>query len=176
MFITFEGIDGCGKSTQMKMFIKWLQDEGYNVIVTREPGGTDFAEKIRNLLLNYKDSEIDSVTEFFLFSAARSHHVKNKIRPALEFNMIVVCDRFIHSSIAYQIYAGTMVRSGEMTADDAISAIRLSYIRVPPFVNNVGFVNVVSFIVFIINDMPFTVNTFFKKTSGRPFTIRFIMV
>lgn len=101
MFITFEGLDGSGKSTQCKKLIESLESEGYSVLLTREPGGTALAEKIRNLLLE-NNGVSDPLTEYLLFTAARVDHVNNVIKPALKEGKIVVCDRFYDSSVIYQ--------------------------------------------------------------------------
>ncbi len=101
MFITFEGIDGSGKSTQLKLLAKELETAGHKVNVLREPGSTIFSEKIREILLSNK-FEISPVTELLLFEASRSHLVKYEILPALENNEIVICDRFYDSTTAYQ--------------------------------------------------------------------------
>lgn len=103
MFITFEGIDGSGKSTQIKLLTETLRKHGHSVKVLREPGSTEFAEKIRDILLS-KTFEIDAITELLLFDAARSHLVRNEILPALANNQIVLCDRFYDSTTAYQGY------------------------------------------------------------------------
>ncbi|MDR0288906.1 MAG: dTMP kinase [Rickettsiales bacterium] len=103
MFITFEGIDGSGKTTQSELLashFKQIYSEN-NVILTREPGGTDFAEKVRRVLL--KDN-IDPISELLLLTSMRYEHVKKLILPALEVGKIVICDRFIDSTIAYQGY------------------------------------------------------------------------
>ena len=103
MFITFEGIDGCGKTTQAKLLAESLEKAGYKVLITREPGGTEFADKIRSIV---KDSsiKIDGLTEYLLFASARADHIEKVIKPALKENTIVICDRFIDSSYAYQGY------------------------------------------------------------------------
>ncbi len=103
MFITFEGIDGSGKSTQIKLITEVLQKHGYSVKVLREPGSTEFSEKIREILLS-KQFDIDATTELLLFNAARSHLVKHEIAPALNKGSIVLCDRFFDSTTAYQGY------------------------------------------------------------------------
>ena len=103
--ITFEGGEGCGKSTQLKLFKKYLEDNKIDYLISREPGGTEFGEKIREILLHSKD-DIDARTEFLLFSSSRADHVKNVIKPALEEGKVVVLDRFFDSSFAYQGYAG----------------------------------------------------------------------
>ena len=99
-FIAFEGGDGAGKSTQVKLLAAALQGKR-EVVVTREPGGSDVAEHIREVLLN-PNHRIDGMTEALLFAAARADHVNKVIRPALEQNRVVICDRFVDSSIAYQ--------------------------------------------------------------------------
>ena len=101
MLITFEGIDGSGKSTQIHLLKERLEKSGIEVDVYREPGGTGVSEKIRSLLLN-PAYEIDSFAELLLFSAARAQLVSEKIRPALERGRVVVCDRFYDSTTAYQ--------------------------------------------------------------------------
>lgn len=101
LFIAFEGGDGAGKSTQVKLLASALQEQGHEVVVTREPGGSDVAEHIREVLLN-PNHRIDGITEALLFAAARADHVNKVIRPALQRNNIVISDRFVDSSIAYQ--------------------------------------------------------------------------
>lgn len=102
MFITFEGPDGCGKTTIANMVIEKLEKEGYNVLYSREPGGVRIAEAIRNIILNKEFKEIDDRTEALLFAASRRQHIVEKILPALENRQIVICDRFLDSSLAYQ--------------------------------------------------------------------------
>ncbi|MCC5941657.1 MAG: dTMP kinase [Balneolaceae bacterium] len=101
MLITFEGIDGCGKSTQIEMLNDYLNQKGVRFSVFREPGGTDISEKVRSLLLHETD-EMDPVTELLLFSAARSQLIREKVIPLLEHNEIVILDRFYDSTTAYQ--------------------------------------------------------------------------
>jgi len=108
-FITFEGIEGSGKSFHSKKLYKKLKKKGYKVILTREPGGTFNAEKIRNLILNdyFQKKTIiqfDKYTDTLLYLAARNEHVINKIKPAIKKKMIIICDRFTDSTLAYQIY------------------------------------------------------------------------
>ena len=103
-FITFEGTEGSGKSTQIKMLCKKLEQDGLEVVLTREPGGCELAEGVRELLLGGR-SEISPLAELLLFEGARAQHVSEVILPALEKDKIVICDRFIHSTIAYQGYA-----------------------------------------------------------------------
>lgn len=101
-FITFEGGDGAGKSTQINRLMEHLEKCGFDVILTREPGGTDIGEKIRNIILDPENKEMDAVTEAMLYAASRAQHVAQVIKPAIEEGKIVICDRFIDSSIAYQ--------------------------------------------------------------------------
>ena len=102
VFITFEGIDGCGKSTQTSMCKTWLEELGRTVLLVREPGGTKIGERIRELLLDKKNSSMAPLTELFLFEAARAQIVEEVIKPALSEGKIVICDRFFDSSYAYQ--------------------------------------------------------------------------
>lgn len=103
MLITFEGIDGSGKSTQINLLKEFLQKEGYSVEVFREPGGPEISEQIRTLLLD-ASRKIDPVTELLLFSAARSQLVAEKVLPLLEEGFIVILDRYYDSTTAYQGY------------------------------------------------------------------------
>lgn len=103
-FITFEGGEGSGKSTQSKLLVEYIQNQGIEVVHTREPGGTEGAEAIRSLLVNGEPGRWDSVTEVLLLAAARRDHVMRKIRPSLESGTWVICDRYVHSTIAYQGY------------------------------------------------------------------------
>ena len=108
-FIVFEGVEGCGKSFQSKKLFRNLKKHKIDTILTREPGGTKSSELIRNLILkdyflkNNKD-KFDKYTDTLLYLAARNEHVKNKIKPALLKKKIVICDRFIDSTLAYQVY------------------------------------------------------------------------
>ncbi|MFP8488266.1 dTMP kinase [Gracilimonas sp. Q87] len=101
MLITFEGIDGSGKSTQIELLQQYLRDKSYEVQVFREPGGTDVSEMIRGMLLN-PEIEIDPVTELLLFSSARSQLVAEKLLPLLKKDVVVILDRFFDSTTAYQ--------------------------------------------------------------------------
>ncbi len=108
-FIVFEGVEGCGKSFQSKKLLKNLQKKKIKALLTREPGGTASAELIRNLILKdyfNKDTneKFDKYTDTLLYLAARNEHVKNKIKPALKKNNIVICDRFTDSTLAYQVH------------------------------------------------------------------------
>ena len=100
MFITFEGLDGSGKSTQAELLRSRLADDGVQVISTREPGGTELGEKIRDLVLHGGD--VTPWAEALLYAAARAQHVEVVIRPALERGASVICDRYVDSSVAYQ--------------------------------------------------------------------------
>lgn len=104
-FITIEGTDGAGKTTQINLLMEYLKHEGFDVVLTREPGGTYIGEKIRELLLDTENSSMSYMTEALLYAAARAQHVNEKILPALNDGKIVVCDRFVDSSIAYQGFA-----------------------------------------------------------------------
>ncbi len=103
-FITLEGVDGCGKSTQAQRLQKYLIKKGIAVVSTREPGGTMLAEAIRCLLLEPCYSPVEAWAEVFLYAAARVQHVAQRILPALEAGKTVICDRYMDSSIAYQGY------------------------------------------------------------------------
>jgi dTMP kinase len=102
LFFTFEGPEGAGKTTVLKMVVSKLQEEGKEVIATREPGGSVIAEEIRQVILNPAHTEMDAKTEALLYAAARSQHFVEKIEPALKQGKLVLCDRFIDSSLAYQ--------------------------------------------------------------------------
>lgn len=103
-FITFEGVEGCGKSTQMARLRAWMEEGGLPVLATREPGGTKVGEGIRELLLAPRDEGLDAATELLLYEAARAQHVSEVIRPALEAGVHVLCDRFFDSTTAYQAF------------------------------------------------------------------------
>lgn len=102
MFITFEGPDGSGKSTVIKKVYEKLINDGYPIVLTREPGGTPIAEKIRNVILDNDNTALDARTEALLYAASRRQHLVEKIWPALREGKIVLCDRFLDSSLAYQ--------------------------------------------------------------------------
>lgn len=104
LFISVEGTDGCGKSTQIPMISKYLENKGYVVNVLREPGGTITGEKIREILLDPVNTDIRDMTEILLYAAARAQIMQEKIKPYLLAGEIVICDRFIDSSLAYQGY------------------------------------------------------------------------
>lgn len=101
MFITFEGIDGVGKSTQLDLLERYLASKGHEVVRTLEPGGTELGQEIRHLLLHRK-GDVAPRSEALLYAADRAHHVATKIRPALEAGKVVLSDRYFDSSVAYQ--------------------------------------------------------------------------
>ena len=103
LFITFEGADGSGKTTQLNKIKNYLTEEGFDVIVTREPGALEIGQKIRNILL-HNESFVSDRCEMFLFLADRSQHIDALIKPALEVGKIVLCDRHTDSTVAYQGY------------------------------------------------------------------------
>lgn len=108
LFFTFEGIDGAGKSTQLKFFQDWLKELGKDVLIVREPGGTVIGEKIREVLLNKKNGGMVPMTELLLFEAARAQITEEVIKPSLASGKFVICDRFYDSAYAYQGYARGM--------------------------------------------------------------------
>lgn len=103
MFITFEGIDGCGKSTQLENLKKYLEEKNYEVISTLEPGGSKLGQQLRQILLHY-DGFVSDVAELFLYLADRSQHVEEIVQKNVEKGTIVLCDRHIDSTVAYQGY------------------------------------------------------------------------
>lgn len=104
MFITFEGPEGSGKSTQIPIIAETLREKGYRVLVTREPGGTEIGDEVRETLLKLKNTEMFPTTEILLFQASRAQLVEEIIRPALAEKTIVLCDRYADSTVAYQGY------------------------------------------------------------------------
>ena len=103
LFITFEGGDGCGKTTQIKLLDEYLRNKGYKTLLTREPGSKGWGVKLREILLNY-DGDVSPTCESFLFLADRAQHVDCIIKPALKEGVIVLCDRHTDSTVAYQGY------------------------------------------------------------------------
>lgn len=103
LFITFEGADGCGKTTQMKLLAEYFERNGTEVVLTREPGGKGLGEKVREILLNY-DGEVSDRCESFLFLADRAQNIDIIVNPAVNSGKIVLCDRHIDSTVAYQGY------------------------------------------------------------------------
>lgn len=110
-FITFEGIEGSGKTTQIKLLASHLELLGYQVVMTREPGGCPISDKIRSILLDADNHRMYPLTELFLYAAARAQHVAEVIKPALESDCIVLCDRFTDATIAYQSCGRGLERS-----------------------------------------------------------------
>lgn len=104
-FITFEGCDGCGKSTQLRMLSEYLEKQGIAHVFTREPGGGKISEEIRQILLDGKNAEMTDECEALLYAAARVQHLADRVEPALKEGKLVVCDRYVDSSLAYQGYA-----------------------------------------------------------------------
>lgn len=104
MIISFEGLDFSGKTTQIKLLVDKLQRHKFSVVLVREPGGTAISEKIREILLDKKHTEMTEIAELFLFSAARTQLVSEVILPAIQSGKIVICDRFVDSTTAYQGY------------------------------------------------------------------------
>ena len=103
LFITFEGADGCGKTTQLNLLKDYLENKGYKVVITREPGAKGLGEKIREILLNY-DGEVSNRCESFLFLADRAQNIDIIVKPAIDEGKIVLCDRHTDSTVAYQGY------------------------------------------------------------------------
>ena len=125
IFITLEGPDGSGKSTIMNLIINYFNEKNIDFISTREPGGTDIGEKIRHIILDEKNHNMSLETEALLYAASRGQHVYEKILPALEEGKIVLCERFLLSSLAYQgIGRGLGVENVKMINDFAIKGLR----------------------------------------------------
>lgn len=104
IFISLEGIEGCGKTTQAELIKSHLEEKGFSVVLTREPGGTEIAEQIRQILSDSKNKALTSRAELFLFLAARAQHVEEIIKPALKEGKVVISDRFSDATLAYQGY------------------------------------------------------------------------
>ncbi len=118
LFITFEGVEGCGKTTQMEMVKEHLQRKGFQVVATREPGGTELGERIRNILLNGEEGKtIAPWSELLLYAVCRTQLVQEVIKPALQKNKVVLCDRFADSTVVYQGY----VRGLNLEAIDSLN-------------------------------------------------------
>ena len=105
MFISLEGVEGCGKSTQAELLVEHVAGLGYSVIATHEPGGTPIAEQVREILLEPRNSDMTDITELLLYLASRAQHVTQLIRPALAEGKVVICQRFSDATFAYQGYA-----------------------------------------------------------------------
>ncbi len=120
LFISVEGPDGSGKSTQIELLKKYIESKGRTVIFTREPGGTPIGEKIGEIILDTINDEMDYMTEAMLYAASRAQHVQQVIKPALERGDVVICDRFVDSSIAYQGYGRMLGESVQIINSFAI--------------------------------------------------------
>lgn len=136
VFLTMEGVDGCGKTTQRNVLIEHLEQLGWDVQLTREPGGDEIAEKIRDLVLDPVNTAMDDLTEAYLYAASRAQNVRAKILPALDCGKAVVCDRFVDSSIAYQgggrrLGMDTVEALNRFAVDNAMPDITV-YLRMPP--------------------------------------------
>jgi len=122
LFISFEGTDGCGKSTQIRMLKEYLEKKGITAVVSREPGGTKIGENIREILLNKDNAELSPLCELFLYEAARAQHMAEIVLPALNEGKTVILDRFIDSTVAYQGYGRELgVENAERLNEIAIS-------------------------------------------------------
>lgn len=136
-FITIEGSDGSGKSTQLKKIISYLEEKQVDLVVTREPGGTPVAEAIRELILDPAHPEMTAKTEMLLYAAARAQHVEEKILPALKAGKVVLSDRYVDSSIAYQAYGrglGDMVAQVNDIATGGLVPDLTVFLDLPPAV------------------------------------------
>ena len=102
LFITFEGIEGCGKTTQITRLASSLEQQGFDIVITREPGGCQISDKIRSILLDSNHEAMVPETELLLYTAARAQHISQVVRPALDQGKIVLCDRFCDATLAYQ--------------------------------------------------------------------------
>jgi len=125
IFISFEGIEGSGKSTQARLLSGYLKNKGADVILTEEPGGTQIGTEIRKVLLSVEHSGMSSVTELLLYNASRSQHVQEVILPALDRGVIVITDRFTDSTLAYQGYG----RGIDLQLIDSIDLIATGRLR-----------------------------------------------
>lgn len=136
-FITIEGSDGSGKSTQLKKIISYLEKKQVDLVVTREPGGTDVAEAIRELILDPAYLQMTAKTEMLLYAAARAQHVEEKVLPALQAGKVVLSDRYVDSSIAYQAYGrglGDMVAQVNAIATGGLVPDLTIFLDLPPAV------------------------------------------
>ncbi|MFP6576922.1 MAG: dTMP kinase [Pirellulaceae bacterium] len=105
MFISFDGVDGVGKSTQTELFVEWLREQGRTVVTCRDPGSTELGERLRTLVLKASDIKIDAESEMLLYMAARAQLVAEVIQPALAAGQVVVSDRFLLANVVYQGHA-----------------------------------------------------------------------
>lgn len=124
LFVTFEGVDGCGKTTQIELLNKYLQSKGFKTLLTREPGAKGLGEKVREILLNY-DGEVSPRCESFLFLADRAQNADCIIKPAIKNGVIVLCDRHTDSTIAYQGYGrGVNIAELKSLNDMAVGGLK----------------------------------------------------
>ncbi len=141
LFITFEGPDGAGKTTQLKRLADHLSKLGHDVVTTREPGGTPISDQIRAILLSLENKAMADQTEVLLYAASRAQHVHERIIPALESGRIVLCDRYIDASIAYQAYGlgidEAMVRKINRFASSGLEPVRTYMLDIPAEVSRV---------------------------------------
>jgi len=148
IFISIEGTDGSGKTTQINLVKDYLEEKGHNVVITREPGGTRISEKIRSIILDPENKEMCKTTEMLLYASSRAQLIYEVIKPALKTGKIVICDRFIDSSFAYQGYG---------------REIRLDYIT---GVNNVALDGVMPDLTFFFDLSPETALSRRLASSG----------
>lgn len=139
-FITFEGGEGAGKSIQVEILASHLHEEGFEVVVSREPGGTRIGEQIRAITHSTENVDLNPIAEAYLMAAARAQHVVQIIKPALDNGKVVLCDRFVDSSIAYQGYGRKLgpdiiSKLNELAVDGAIPNLTL-YLKVSPQVGH----------------------------------------
>lgn len=135
-FVTIEGCEGVGKSTQLRLLKEYCERENVNALFTREPGGCDISEKIRGVILDPDNGEMTDLTELFLYCAARSQHTESVIKPALERGVTVFCDRYCDSTAAYQGYArGVDLKTVNALNSAAMSGVKIDctiFMDVPP--------------------------------------------
>ncbi|WP_352420340.1 dTMP kinase [Proteiniborus sp.] len=136
LFITLEGPDGSGKSTIARLLADYLKEKGYDVVTTREPGGTKISEDIRDIILDTNNTNMSYVTEALLYAASRAQHVSQKIRPAIESGKVIICERFVLSSLVYQgIARGLGIEKVKEINDFAIQGINpdlILFFDIPP--------------------------------------------
>lgn len=136
IFITFEGPDGSGKTTQISLLAEQLKNKGFQVLLTREPGGTIISNKIREILLHPEHQEMMAETEILLYAASRAQHVREVIIPALQEGNIVLCDRFLDASIAYQGYGlgfgQKMIKEVNKIATGGLTPVRTYMMDISP--------------------------------------------
>lgn len=136
LFITFEGCEGSGKTSVIEKLVEYLTLKGVNVVKTREPGGSKIAEDIRNVILDVNNTNMDRITEALLYAASRRQHLAEKVIPYLEKGYIVICDRYLDSSLAYQGYARGIgidkVYDINMSATDGLLPDLTVYIDLEP--------------------------------------------